>query len=124
MVEIHLGIRHEDNKVTVDGKDITNQITGIKIEKTASTIPIIELKLASDKVKITGDATLIRDKGLREYDTEELRKELNRRISPPLSLNRNIEGYISPCQKLNTSCVGFAVPATDESSPGKPPRQY
>ena len=123
MIEIHLGMHPKDSKIIVDGTDIANKVTGIKVEQTASTIATIELQVR-DEVKITGDATLIRDKGLREYDTEELRKELDRRISPPLSLNRNIEGYISPCQKLNTSCVEFAVPATNEPSPGKPPRQY
>jgi len=118
MIEIHLGMK------PIDGVDISNKVTAIKINKVAPEVPTIELKLMPDELKITGDATLIRDKGLKEYDTEELRKELDRRISPPLSLNRNIEGYISPCQKLNTSCVEFAVPATNEPSPGKPPRQY
>lgn len=79
MVEIHLGISRNDNKVIVDGKDITGYLTKIKVEKTPSTIPIIELGLISDKVKITGEASLVRDKGLNEYTKEELINELERR---------------------------------------------
>ncbi|UZQ49850.1 hypothetical protein [Clostridium kluyveri] len=79
MVEIHLGITCEDNKVIVDGKDITGYLTKIKVGKTPSTIPIIELGLISDKVKITGEATLVRDKRLDEYTKEELVSELERR---------------------------------------------
>lgn len=83
MIEIHLGIHPKDNKIIVDGTDIANKVTGIKVEQTASTIATIELQVR-DEVKITGDATLIRDKGLKEYDTEELRKELRRRTPLPM----------------------------------------
>lgn len=79
MVEIHLGIRREDNKVIVDGKDITDYLTKIKVEKTPSTIPVVELELKPNKVKVTGDVYFIRDKGLKEYDNEELTNELIRR---------------------------------------------
>ena len=132
MIEIHLGIGHKGNKIVVDGKDISNQVTGIKIEKTASTIPVVELELIPSKVKITGDATLIRDKGLKEYDTEELRKELDKRdgiLNKDGVLSEDTKNFVNKIcsgynKIMNTSCAGFAVPATNETSPGKPPRQY
>jgi len=84
MIEIHLGMKPKDNKILVDGVDISNKVTAIKINKVAPEVPTIELKLMPDELKITGDATLIRDKGLKEYDTEELRKELRRRTPLPM----------------------------------------
>ncbi len=132
MIEIHLGMHPKDNKIVVDGVDISNRVTAIKVSKTAPELPTVELKLMPDKVKITGDAKLIRDKGLKEYDTEELRKELDKRdgiLNKDGVLSEDTKNFVNKIcsgynKIMNTSCVGFAVPATDEPNPGKPPRQY
>lgn len=103
MVEIHLGISHEENKVIVDGKDITGYLTKVKLEKTPSTIPVIELGLISDKVKITGEATLVRDKRLDEYTKEELINELVKRKQ--ISINDNLVVMDSDVDKIAEKLV-------------------
>jgi hypothetical protein len=79
MIEINLGFNPCENKVIIDGVDISNKLLGIKIEKTGSTIPVLELQLA-DEIKVTGNnMMIIRDKGLDEYTQEELLYEVAKR---------------------------------------------
>lgn len=80
MVEIHLGLHPKDSRIIIDGHDMTNRITGIKINQTARTLSTVELQLVSDEIKITGDAILLRDKELGFYSDEELKEELAKRL--------------------------------------------
>ena len=44
-----------DTKVLIDDHDISNRLTGVKVELDASCIPIVKLELMPDDIEIDGN---------------------------------------------------------------------
>lgn len=81
-IDIQLGIEPGEGKVTIDGKDVSNRLTEISINKSVSTIPEVTMKFVPDECNINVDTHfIIRDKEFGQYSLEELSKEIIKKIT-------------------------------------------
>jgi hypothetical protein len=88
MVEIFLSTKPQENKVIIEGTDVTNRLYSVKVENIAAKAPTVELKFLPDKIKITGDAAIIRDKDIEDFTNDELQNEVLKRRK--VIVNNNI----------------------------------
>lgn len=81
IIDVKIGMEAGKCKVSIDGKDISNRLTEISINKSLKTIPEVIMKFIPDECNVTIDSQLITiDKGLDKYSIDELSHEIKERI--------------------------------------------
>jgi predicted ribosome quality control (RQC) complex YloA/Tae2 family protein len=85
-VKVDIGFGSNELKVWIGDKDISENLTGISIEKSVDTIPEVTLRFRPDKCNINVDTNFVLvDKGLDKYSVKELASKVAGKIAEQLS---------------------------------------
>jgi hypothetical protein len=80
-VKVDIGFGSNELKVWIGDKDISENLTGISIEKSVDTIPEVTLRFGPDKCNINVDTNFVLvDKGLDKYSVKELASKVAGKI--------------------------------------------